>query len=104
MRPLAGGVTIIATEHEGRRTGLAATAVCSVSADPPTVLICINAGASAHEPIRESGRFSVNLLARGQDDIARLCRKPFVSEFQLLLPRFRDGVAACSRADILIDR
>jgi flavin reductase (DIM6/NTAB) family NADH-FMN oxidoreductase RutF len=71
MRHLAGGVTIIATEQEGRRTGLAATAVCSVSADPPTVLICINAGASAHEPIRESGRFSVNLLASGQDDIAR---------------------------------
>ena len=71
MRHLAGGVTIIATEHEGRRTGLAATAVCSVSADPPTILICINSGASAHEPIRESGRFSVNLLASGQDDIAR---------------------------------
>ncbi|MBL0407256.1 flavin reductase family protein [Microvirga aerilata] len=71
MRHLAGGVTIIATEYEGRRTGLAATAVCSVSADPPTILICINSGASAHEPIRESGRFSVNLLASGQDDIAR---------------------------------
>jgi flavin reductase (DIM6/NTAB) family NADH-FMN oxidoreductase RutF len=71
MRHLAGGVTIIATEHEGCRTGMAATAVCSVSADPPTILICINAGSSAHEPIRESGRFSVNLLASGQDDIAR---------------------------------
>ena len=43
MRHLAGGVTIIATEHEGCRTGMAATAVCSVSADPPTILICINA-------------------------------------------------------------
>jgi flavin reductase (DIM6/NTAB) family NADH-FMN oxidoreductase RutF len=71
MRHLAGGVTIIATEHEGCRTGMAATAVCSVSANPPTILICINAGASAHEPIRESGRFSVNLLASGEDDIAR---------------------------------
>ncbi|MGF9762928.1 flavin reductase family protein [Microvirga sp. 0TCS3.31] len=71
MRHLAGGVTIIATEHEGCRTGMAATTVCSVSADPPTILICINAGSSAHEPIRESGRFSVNLLASGQDDIAR---------------------------------
>jgi flavin reductase (DIM6/NTAB) family NADH-FMN oxidoreductase RutF len=71
MRHLAGDVTIIATEHKGCRTGMAATAVCSVSADPPTILICINAGSSAHEPIRESGRFSVNLLASGQDDIAR---------------------------------
>jgi flavin reductase (DIM6/NTAB) family NADH-FMN oxidoreductase RutF len=71
MRHLAGGVAIIATEHEGRRAGLAATAVCSVSADPPTLLVCINSGASAHEPIRASGRFSVNLLASGQDSIAR---------------------------------
>ncbi len=71
MRHLAGGVAIIATEHDGRRAGLSATAVCSVSADPPTLLVCINSGASAHEPIRASGRFSVNLLASGQDSIAR---------------------------------
>ncbi|WP_201842265.1 flavin reductase family protein [Microvirga zambiensis] len=71
MRHLAGGVAVIATEHEGRRAGLSATAVCSVSADPPTLLICINSGASAHDPIRESGRFSVNLLASEQNDIAR---------------------------------
>jgi flavin reductase (NADH)/flavin reductase len=71
MRHLAGGVCIIATEHEGIRSGLAATAVCSVSADPPTILICINSGASAHESIRDSGRFSVNLLSSSQDDIAR---------------------------------
>jgi flavin reductase (DIM6/NTAB) family NADH-FMN oxidoreductase RutF len=71
MRHLAGGVANIATEHAGRRAGLAATAVCSVSADPPTLLVCINSGASAHEPIRASGRFSVNLLASGQDSIAR---------------------------------
>jgi flavin reductase (DIM6/NTAB) family NADH-FMN oxidoreductase RutF len=71
MRHLAGGVTIIATEHQGVRTGLAATSVCSVSADPPTVLICINSTASAHDPIRESGRFSVNLLASDHDRIAR---------------------------------
>jgi len=71
MRHLAGGVTIIATEHEGCRAGLAATAVCSVLADPPTLLVCINSGASAHDPIRASGRSSVNLLASGQNGIAR---------------------------------
>jgi flavin reductase (DIM6/NTAB) family NADH-FMN oxidoreductase RutF len=71
MRHLAGGVTIIATEHEGCRAGFAAMAVCSVSADPPTLLVCINSGASAHDSIRASGRFSVNLLASGQNGIAR---------------------------------
>jgi flavin reductase (DIM6/NTAB) family NADH-FMN oxidoreductase RutF len=71
MRHLAGGVAIIATDHDGHRAGLAATAVCSVSADPPTILVCINAQGRAHEPIHASGRFSVNLLAREQEALAR---------------------------------
>ena len=71
MRHLASGVAVIATEHEGRRAGLAATAVCSVSADPPTILACVNARSSAHGPIRDSGRFSVNLLSSDQNGIAR---------------------------------
>jgi flavin reductase (DIM6/NTAB) family NADH-FMN oxidoreductase RutF len=71
MRHLAGGVAVIATDHDGTRAGLVATAVCSVSADPPTILVCINSGAGAHDTIRASGRFSVNLLARSQEPIAR---------------------------------
>jgi flavin reductase (NADH)/cob(II)yrinic acid a,c-diamide reductase len=71
MRHLAGGVAIIATDHAGSRAGLAATAVSSVSADPPTILVCINGQAGAHEAIQASGRFSVNLLARDQHAIAR---------------------------------
>jgi flavin reductase (DIM6/NTAB) family NADH-FMN oxidoreductase RutF len=35
MRALAGAVTVLTTVHDGRRWGLTATAVCSVSADPP---------------------------------------------------------------------
>jgi flavin reductase (DIM6/NTAB) family NADH-FMN oxidoreductase RutF len=71
MRHLAGGVAVIATDHNGTCSGLVATAVCSVSADPPTILVCINSGAGAHDRIRLSGRFSVNLLAAGQEPLAR---------------------------------
>lgn len=62
MRRLAAGVSIIATEFEGKRHGLVATAVSSVSADPPTLLVCIAQSASAHDFIARSGRFSVNVL------------------------------------------
>ncbi|MGV6872706.1 flavin reductase family protein [Pseudochelatococcus sp. B33] len=66
MRRLAAGVSIVATEFEGKRYGLVATAVSSVSADPPTLLVCVSQSASARDFIARSGRFSVNVL-RAQD-------------------------------------
>lgn len=70
MRGHAGAVAVIATGTPGQRTGLTATAVCSLSDSPPTVLICVNHNASAYDVIRASGCFSVNWLAAHQDGIA----------------------------------
>ena len=41
MRTLAAAVNIITSIHSGHRYGMTATAVCSVTADPPTLLVCI---------------------------------------------------------------
>ena len=71
MRQQAGAVTIIAVGREGNRTGLTATAMCSLTDSPPTVLICVNKSASAHAPIKASGCFSVNILAREQEELAK---------------------------------
>ena len=62
MRRLAATVTIVTTEEGGRWHGMTATAVTSVSADPPSLLVCVNQSASLHAPLLESGRFGVNLL------------------------------------------
>lgn len=62
MRLVPGAVAIIATAHEGMRGGLAATAWSSLSADPPTMLACVNRNASAHDLIGSAGAFSINLL------------------------------------------
>lgn len=70
MRGHAGAVAVIATGKRGQRTGLTATAVCSLSDSPPTVLVCVNHNASAYEVIRQFGCFSVNWLAAHQDGIA----------------------------------
>jgi flavin reductase (DIM6/NTAB) family NADH-FMN oxidoreductase RutF len=70
MRGHAGAVAVIATGTPGQRTGLTATAVCSLSDSPPTVLICVNHNASAYAVIRASGCFSVNWLAAHQDALA----------------------------------
>lgn len=70
MRRLASGVSLITTGRGDVRGGLIATAVNSVSAEPPTLLICVNQGASAHDLIVRSGTFCVNFLPAHCADIA----------------------------------
>ena len=62
MRGLAHAVSIIAAAHTGRRYGMTATAVCSASAEPPTVLACINRLATTHGAVAKSKVFCVNVL------------------------------------------
>jgi len=71
MRHQAGAVAVIAVGATGARTGLTATAVCSLSDDPPTILACVRRTASAHDAIHRLGVFSVNLLASDQQDVAQ---------------------------------
>jgi flavin reductase len=67
MRHLSGAVSIITTENEGAPAGMTATAVCSLTADPPKLLICINKEATSYNPIRKTRRFAVNVLSA--DDV-----------------------------------
>jgi flavin reductase len=66
MRALAGAVNIITGNNAGHRYGMTATAVCSATADPPTVLVCINKLASTHDAVAKSKAFCVNVL-RAED-------------------------------------
>jgi flavin reductase (DIM6/NTAB) family NADH-FMN oxidoreductase RutF len=62
MRRLAATVTIVSTADDDGYHGLAATAVTSVSAEPPSILACINRSASPSEVLIKRGRFAVNIL------------------------------------------
>lgn len=70
MRHHAGAVTLICTGSVGNRSGLTATAVCSLTDTPPTILVCINKNASAHDVIFNTGKFSVNVLGERHHAIA----------------------------------
>src|ERR1700675_2038759 len=70
MRHLAASVTLITTRHDGNRAALPAPGVCSVSAAPPQILVCVNKSASAHDPIGEAGIFCVNILSPAHRQIA----------------------------------
>lgn len=71
MRHLAAAVNIVSSLQDGEPRGLLATAVCSVSAEPPLLLVCINRSASLYNAITGSGRFCVNALRANQHALAR---------------------------------
>lgn len=62
IRHLASGVTIITSSLGGEPVGLTATAVCSVSATPPMVLISLTAASRTAQGVAETGAFAVHLL------------------------------------------
>lgn len=62
MRRLASGVAIVTGTHGGTRGGLTATAVCSLSTDPPQLLVCINRQIAPHDLIRDGAVMGVSLL------------------------------------------
>lgn len=71
MRLFPASVAVIATGVAPNRVGMTATAVCSLSAEPPQVLVCLNGQTATSYAIRENGSFSVNLLADVQAGLAR---------------------------------
>jgi 4-nitrophenol 2-monooxygenase / 4-nitrocatechol 4-monooxygenase, reductase component len=64
------GVAVITTLHEGRRYGVTASAVSSLSLDPPMLLVCLNRGLATRDAVVAARRFAVNVLAEDQAAIA----------------------------------
>ena len=66
----ASGVTIITTTVDGSPFGTTASAVSSLSMEPPMVLVCLNKTSDTQAAILKAGSFCVNILAEGQQDLA----------------------------------
>jgi flavin reductase ActVB len=65
-------VTVVTTTGEdGSDDGMTVSAFCSVSLDPPLVLICIEKTASVYEALTTAPGFVVNVLSARQEQIAR---------------------------------
>ncbi|MFE0809329.1 flavin reductase family protein [Streptomyces sp. NPDC058848] len=80
MRPLMAGfptgVSIVtATAPDGQPWGMTCTSLCSVSLDPPTLLVCLRRGSPTLDAITAGGAFALNLL----HDAARQTAELFAS-------------------------
>ena len=73
MASFPSGVAIVTTTTgDGTPRGLTTTAVCSVSADPPTVLVSVDLGSRTLDALRERKAFAVNFIAAGRSDLCLL--------------------------------
>lgn len=66
----ASGVTVITTTSGDKRFGTTASAMSSLSMDPPMILICLNKTSETGAAVLQSGTFAVNILAKGQEHLA----------------------------------
>ena len=70
MRTVASSVTVVTTDGAAGRHGATVSAFCSVSADPPSALVCLNAASRIARSVAANGIFCVNVLPQPRRDIA----------------------------------
>src|SRR5688500_11771191 len=79
----ASGVTVVTTKDlKGGLHGITVSAFCSLSLDPPLVLVCIEKSAGSHDALAESKAFVVNILSSMQGDISEQFASLLADKFQ----------------------
>src|SRR5687767_14765606 len=100
----ASGVTVLTTRGDGEDVGATASAVSSLSLDPPMLLVCLNQRSSTQAAIQASGRFAVNILGEEQGVVAeRFASSRGTDKFAGLtvergeegIPLLADALASC---------
>lgn len=79
----ASGVTVVTTKDAaGKLHGITVSAFCSVSLEPPLILICIEKATGSHYAFEESGVFIVNILDRAQQHLSEHFASTFPDKFE----------------------
>ena len=76
------GITVVTSRDAADDVhGITVSAFCSVSLNPPLILVCIEKTTGSHDAIRDTGVFVVNILAEGQGDISERFSLPTWDKF-----------------------
>jgi flavin reductase (DIM6/NTAB) family NADH-FMN oxidoreductase RutF len=70
LRGLATGVAVVTSWHEGRPWGMTVSACCSISSEPPRVLVSLHRDTRSRHTICADGAFGVCVLHSAQKDVA----------------------------------
>jgi flavin reductase (DIM6/NTAB) family NADH-FMN oxidoreductase RutF len=88
MRQLASGISVVTHGAGEHRTGLTATSVSSLSAEPPTLIVCVNRSASLYQQLGSGDLFGVSVLGAEHAEIAeRFAGRSGLNRAE----RFREG-------------
>jgi len=94
MGHFATGVTVVTADSPDGPVGMTANAVCSLSLEPLLVLVCFDNAARTLPIVAEGERFGVNVLAKGQEHLARLfaSKTPEHEKFAEVPHSVHDGI------------
>jgi flavin reductase (DIM6/NTAB) family NADH-FMN oxidoreductase RutF len=70
MRELVSGVAIVAAGQGAARNGCTATSLCSLSLEPPSLIVCLTRDSATLKTIRHEGVFGISLLAEAHASLA----------------------------------
>ncbi len=70
MRQVASTVTVVTTDGPAGQAGATVSAFTSLSADPPSVLVCLKADSRIAQAVKDNGGFCVNVLPEDAVDVA----------------------------------
>ena len=99
MACLGAAVNIITTDGPAGQAGFTASAVCSVTDSPPTLLVCLNRSASVWPVFNDNRTLCVNTLSAGQESLSNLFggKTPMADRFAAA--GWQTGANGCPRLD-----
>jgi flavin reductase ActVB len=102
MASFPSGVAIVTTlDADGVPRGLTTTAVCSVSAHPPTMLVCVDLASRTLAALRTRQGFVVNFVGEGRSELCLLFASKEEDKFARVEWRTTDGGLPLLHADVL---
>jgi flavin reductase ActVB len=82
MSRFPSGVAIVTTQDDdGKAHGFTASSFCSVSLDPPLILVCLSTSATSYPAFARNHRFAVSILRTSQVDLARVFASKVTDKF-----------------------
>ncbi|EGT4508022.1 NADH-dependent FMN reductase RutF [Cronobacter sakazakii] len=99
MSRLGAAVNIVTTDGPAGMAGFTASAVCSVTDSPPTLLVCLNRNASVWPVFQANGQLCVNTLAAGHEALSALFGGKTPMEERFAAARWHRGVTGSPKLD-----
>ncbi len=113
MARVCAPVNVVTTDGPAGRGGFTATAICSVTDEPPTLIVCMNSKSAQTDLFMQNRQFCVNVLPSEHKDLAAnfagavsdMSARFASAEWYLLksgLPSLREAIVsfACETVDM----